>query len=140
MEPAHPSATTSILLPVAIHAFLDQPRVATIATLAEDGRAQQAVVWFGLDGGDLLLNSRRGRRWPTNLERDPRISIAVIDNELADHWVGVNGLARFLRDGEAGLRDIQAMARRYDGDPDAYLGQDRVTYRVVIESTFEYGG
>ncbi|GAC1668401.1 MAG: hypothetical protein NVS9B8_10730 [Candidatus Limnocylindrales bacterium] len=139
MEPGHPSPTTSIALPDAIHAFLDQPRVATIATLSEDGRAHQAVVWFGLDGGDLLLNSRRGRRWPTNLDRDPRISMAVIDSALRDHWVGVKGLALFLRDGEAGLRDIQAMARRYDGDPEAYIGQDRVTYRVVIESTFEYG-
>jgi PPOX class probable F420-dependent enzyme len=139
MEPAHPSATTSTPLPDPIRMFLEAARHATIATIGPDGAPHAAVVWYALDGDDLIINSRRGRHWPHNLARDPRIAVAVPDIAIPNHWVGVKGKAAFLHDGDAALADIQALARRYGGDPDAYVGQDRVTYRIVVESTFEYG-
>jgi PPOX class probable F420-dependent enzyme len=139
MEPAHPSPTISTPLLDAIRTFLEGPRYATIATISADGAPHAAVVWYALDGDDLIINSRRERHWPRNLARDPRIAVAVPDIDIPDHWVGVKGNALFLRDGDAALADIQALARRYGGDPDTYVGQDRVTYRIVVESTFEYG-
>jgi PPOX class probable F420-dependent enzyme len=139
MEPAHPSPTTSNPLPDPIRTFLEAPRNATIATIGPDGAPHAAVVWYGLDGDDLLINSRRERHWPRNLARDPRISFAVPDIDLPNHWVGVKGRATLVREGDAALADIQALARRYGGNPDGFLGQDRVTYRIVVESTFEYG-
>ena len=126
-------------LPAAIRRFLEAPRFATIATIQPDGSPHQAVIWYGLDGDDLLINSRRGRRWPANLERDPRVSLAIYDDARPEHWVGVRGTASVLRDGPAAVGDIQDLARRYDGDPEQYAGQDRVTFRVRIETTFEYG-
>jgi PPOX class probable F420-dependent enzyme len=139
MEPAHPSPTTSNPLPDPIRTFLEAPRNATIATISPDGAPHAAVVWYGLDGDDLLINSRAERHWPRNLVRDPRISFAVPDKDIPNHWVGVKGHALFLHDGDAALADIQALARRYGGNPDGFVGQNRVTYRVIVESTFEYG-
>ena len=139
MDHAHPSPTTSTPLPEPIRTFLAAPRNATIATIGADGAPHAAVVWYGLDGDDLLINSRRERHWPRNLARDPRISFAVPDIDVPNHWVGVKGRATFLRDGDAALADIQALARRYAGNPDGFVGQVRVTYRIVVESTFEYG-
>ena len=142
MEPAQtptiPSPASA--LPNAIRTFLEQPRYATLATIGADGTPHQAVIWYGVDGDDLLINSRRERRWPSNLLNDPRLSLAVQDGNEPNHWVGVKGRAELLRDGPAALADIRALARRY-GDPDGgrFEGQDRVTYRVVVESTFEYG-
>jgi hypothetical protein len=46
--------------------------------------------------------------------------------------------AEVLRVGETAIEDIAAMARRYGGDPDAYEGQDRITFRLRVERTFEY--
>lgn len=139
MEPAHASPTLPAPMPDNIRRYLDAPRVATISTIDADGAPHQAVVWYTLEGDDLLINSRRGRHWPRNLERDPRISIVVPDTAGGDHWVGIKGSASFLRDGEPAVADIQAMARRYGGQPRGFVGQDRVTFRVLIESTFEYG-
>ena len=139
MEPAHPIPTRSIPLPDPVRRFLEEPRIATISTIDPDGAPHQAVVWYALDGDDLLINSRRERHWPANLGRDPRISIAVPEAERPYHWVGVKGAAELLHEGAAATADIQAMARRYGRDPQAYLGQDRVTFRVVVESTYEYG-
>ena len=57
-----------------------------------------------------------GRRWPTNLLRDPRISIAVIDSDDGDRWVGIIGMAEAVTDQPTAQADIAAMARHYDAD------------------------
>jgi PPOX class probable F420-dependent enzyme len=137
---AQPSAALAPSpLPDPIRAFLAEPRVAAIATLNPDGSPHQAVVWFVLDGDHLMINSRRERRWPQNLARDGRISMAVHEGTQRSHWVGVKGHAELLRDGDEALADIQALARRYGGNPATYVGQNRVSYRIVVASTFEYG-
>jgi PPOX class probable F420-dependent enzyme len=140
MEPAHASPDpASTPLPDPIRSFLDEPRIATIATINPDGSPHQALVWYAVDGDELMINSRRGRRWPRNLNRDERISVAVPDVERPNHWVGVKGDADQVREGADAIADIQALARRYGKDPEQYAGQDRVTFRVAVRSTFEYG-
>ncbi|HEY8439274.1 MAG TPA: PPOX class F420-dependent oxidoreductase [Candidatus Limnocylindrales bacterium] len=141
MEPAQTlPSPAGPRLPDDIRAFLAAPRFATLATISPDGTPHQAVIWYAIDGDDLLINSRRERHWPRNLLQRPELSLAVQDEAEPNHWVGVKGRAELLRDGDAALADIQAMSRRYDdGDGAQFAGQDRVTYRVVVESTFEYG-
>ena len=139
MDPL-PTTPPSGALPEAIRAFLAEPRYATLATTSADGAPHQAVIWYALDGDDLMINSRRERKWPRNLLRHDRLSLAVMDRERPTHWVGVKGRAELLRDGPPAIDDIKALARRYDDDDGSrFEGQDRVTYRVVVESTFEYG-
>jgi PPOX class probable F420-dependent enzyme len=125
-------------IPGPILAFLRAPRLATLSTIDRDGAPHQAVIWYAIDGDSMLINSRVGRRWPENLRRDPRLAIAVNDTERRYHWVGVKGRAEVVRSGPDAVADIVAMAHHYDGDPDAFAGQDRVTFRVIAESVFEY--
>ena len=70
-------------LPDHVRAFLDDVRFATIATIDPDGTPRQAVIWYTLDGDEIVINSAVGRRWPTNLLRDPRMSLAVVDGAMA---------------------------------------------------------
>ena len=72
-----------------------------------------AVIWFGLHGDDILVNSAVGRRWPSDLLREPRCSLVV---EQGYEWVGVRALAEALDDPQAAQADIAAMARRYHAD------------------------
>jgi PPOX class probable F420-dependent enzyme len=129
----------SSALPEAVRRFLETPRYATISTVLPDGSPHQAVVWYDLEGDTLVINSRRGRRWPANLARDARISIAVYDEAHPLHWVGLRGSAEVAREGLPAVEDIQALARRYHGNPASYIGQDRITFRVLIQRVFEYG-
>jgi PPOX class probable F420-dependent enzyme len=122
-----------------LRTYLAEPRYAAIATLDANGDPFQAIVWYLPTNDGLVINSRRERHWPRNLLRDPRISIAVQDWAEPDHWVRLSGTAEFLHDGDAAYADIATMARRYNGDPEKYRGQDRVSYRVTVERTFEYG-
>lgn len=98
-------------------ATLERPvAFATLATLSADGSPLQAVIWYTLQGDDILVNSRVGRRWPDNLIRDPRFSLIVDDGY---DYVGIRGTAERLHDPVQAQADIAAMARRYHaGDPD----------------------
>ena len=144
MSPHSPTLTGAaapVELPATIRAFLEAPRYATIATLDEDGGPHLAFVWYLVEGDAIVVNSRTERHWPRNLQRDPRIHFGVRDEiEERDHWVGVKGRAEVLREGDAAMEDIRSMARRYGGNPDAYLGQSRISFAIRAESTFEYGG
>jgi PPOX class probable F420-dependent enzyme len=127
-------------LPERIRQFLAAPRHAAISTLDEDGPPHQAFVWYGLEDDAILINSRAERRWPRNLIRDPRISLAIQDWDVPNHWVGLKGRASIVREGEAATADIMALARRYGTNPDQYRGQNRVSFLVRVERVFEYGG
>lgn len=122
-----------------VRAYLVDVRWATIGTANPDGSPHQAVIWYLVDGDKVLVNSRRGRQWPRNLERDGRTSLAIQDLSQPEHWVGLRGTARVVRTGEDAVPDIQAMANRYGGNPDDFLGQDRVTFEITIDRAFEYG-
>jgi PPOX class probable F420-dependent enzyme len=134
-----PARVHAVTLPPQIRDYLAVPRHAVISTLSPDGSPHQAIVWYLLDGDSLIINSREERHWPQNLARDDRISVAVQDWQRPNHWVSLKGQAEFLHDGDAALGDIQAMARRYNGNPSAYDGQHRVSFRISVLSTFEYG-
>jgi PPOX class probable F420-dependent enzyme len=120
----------------AIRQFLEAPgRFATIATINADGGPHQTVVWFLLQADDsLIINSLVGRRWPTNLRRDPRISLTVEDGL---HYVVLRGSVEEVDDGEEAQAHIAAMARRYETPEHAedmianrFRGQHRVSFRL----------
>ncbi len=71
--------TASVPLPDDVRAFLDDTRFGTIATIDPDGSPRQAVIWYTLEGEEIVFNSAVGRRWPANLLRDPRVALSVID-------------------------------------------------------------
>jgi PPOX class probable F420-dependent enzyme len=126
-------------IPAHIRSFLEGVRWATIGTLNPDGSPHQAIIWYLIDGDTVVVNSRRGRQWPRNLERDGRVSLAIQDWSEPEHWVGLRGTARVLRSGPEAVRDIQLMARRYGGNPDEFNGQDRITFAISVDGAFEYG-
>lgn len=126
----------SVLQPKA-RAFVSArpPRHATLATTNRDGSPHQIVIWFRLlseESGDrFLVNSRRGRRWPSNLERDGRASLAIYEGDDA---VTVECVVDELYDDERARDDIAEMALRYYAADEAqasiaaFRTQPRVTF------------
>ncbi len=96
-----------------IRAFLDIPRVGTLATLNADGTPLLTPVWFAREGDELWLAI--GPRSPKarNIRRDPRVTFVVMD-ETGYNYVTVGGRAR-LEDGEEGAKPRE-MAIRYLGE------------------------
>ena len=150
MEPAQPT-TSATLLPNApltdeIRAFLDRPFVGTLATLDDDGAPRQAVIWYRLDADDcILVNSLAGRRWPTNLLRDGRASLAVTDPDDPYSWIGLEAtVTDVIDDVETARDDIVALAHRYhDDSPEPGLirrfrSQQRISFRLAIDAIHDH--
>jgi PPOX class probable F420-dependent enzyme len=142
-----PTSTTSTTLPERVRAFLDPTRFATIATADPDGSPRQAVIWYRLDGEEIVLNSRVGRRWPSNLVREPRISVAISDRADGYRWVGLTGRVTIVDDQATAQADIAEMARRYHADDpakaerlirDRLEQQSRVSFRVSIDAVHDH--
>jgi len=114
-----------------IKALLDKPNHAVCSSLNEDGSIHSAVVWVSVEDGRMAVNSAVGRRWPTNLERDPQINVLVYDEDNPYDYVEVRGRARGTTDG---ARDhIDRLAKKYlDADryPFHQPGEQRITYVV----------
>ena len=140
------SLTTSrpsgfIAIPDDIRAFIDDIRFATIATTDPDGAPRQAVVWYTVEGDEIVLNSAVGRRWPANLLRDPRVALSVVDASDGYRWVGLTGRVTVVDDQATAQADIAGMARRYHrDDPDKaerliqrqFERQARISFRMGV--------
>ena len=130
-----------------VRAFLARTHFITIATIDPDGRPRQAVVWYRLEGDEVVVNSRVGRRWPSNLLRDPRISLAVTDEVDGDRWVGLIGDAIPVTDQATAQADIAEMARRYHADDPAeaermierqFEREERISFRVSVRTVHDH--
>jgi PPOX class probable F420-dependent enzyme len=130
--------------------FLAAPRrFAILATLDPDGTPRQAVIWYRLDpDGRITVNSAEGRRWPANLRRDPRCSLAVVDGVDGYTFVAVTGrVAEVIDDQDIAQADIAALARSYHADePEKaerlvaarFRTQQRVSFRIEIIAAHDH--
>jgi PPOX class probable F420-dependent enzyme len=118
----------------AVRALLEQPNYAVISTLNEDGSILSAVVWISLEDGVLAVNSAAGRKWPANLDRDPRITVVVYPAENPYDYVEVRGTAHGSR--EDADDHINRLAKLYIGQdeyPFRQPGEERLKYTITPE-------
>ncbi|HEV7125882.1 MAG TPA: PPOX class F420-dependent oxidoreductase [Ktedonobacterales bacterium] len=118
-----------------VRAFLEEPHYAMLATINGDGSVQQTVVWYELQGDEIMMNTAAGRLKEKNLRRDPRVSLGI---EAAGDFVTITGTARLIDDQQTTQADIHRLAVRYDGAASAqrqmasFSKQQRVTIRLPI--------
>lgn len=117
-------------------AFLAAERFGVIATIGSDGSPHQAVVWYRLEGDEIVVNSAVGRRWPADLLRDPRTMLTVADGY---RYVQMSGTVTVIEDQPIAQADIAEMARRYHADEpdeaeqlirDRFTKQRRISFRL----------
>jgi PPOX class probable F420-dependent enzyme len=123
-------------------AFLNEKRFAVLATLNQDGTAQQTTMWYLLDGDTILMNTKAGRLKEHNLRRDPRISICVEDGY---NYVTISGRVELIDDPEITQRDIHRLSARYHSEEHAakqmaehFSKERRVTLRLKLDRVQEY--
>ncbi len=114
-----------------VRAVLDKPNHAVVSTLGEDGGIHSAVVWVSVEDGRLAVNSAVGRKWPTDLERNPSITLLVYDEGNPYDYVEVRGTATGTIEGADD--HIDRLAKKYIGQdryPFRQPGEQRITYYV----------
>ena len=129
-------------LPENVRAFLKEPRFGVLATTRRDGMPQQSVVWYDLDGNQILMNTAVGRAKNSNLRRDARASLCVADEY---RYVTLEGTVELDDDQATAQADIRRLAIRYRGEEkgnqqanNVYAKQQRVTVRLKVENVIVY--
>lgn len=125
-------------LPERVIEFLRLPNPAVMATVAADGRPVTVATWYLLeDDGRVLLGLDAKRARLKHLHADPRVSLTVLAHDWYTH-VSMQGRVVSITDDE-GLRDIDRLARHYDGHAYADRERPRVSAHVEIERWHVWG-
>lgn len=105
---------------------------AALSTLMPDGQPQTQVMWVDADDTHILINTEIGRQKWNNVERDPRVTVTVIDRDNPYHYAEVRGrVAEVVRGAEA-RSHIDKLSNKYTGkdyNPDA-IKTERVILRI----------
>ena len=110
--------------------LLEQQNYAVISTLNQDGSIHQTIVWIDAQDGTVAVNSAAGRIWPTNLERDPRVTVLVFESGNPYNYLEVRGKATATR-GEAADEHIDQLTQKY-------MGQDKYPFRQPGEQRIKF--
>ncbi len=115
--------------------LLEAPNFCFVATVRADGTPHVAPVRVDVEGDQVVLNSAKGRAWPTNLERDPRVTLTVADRDNPYEYVSIRG--RLAEETTEGADEhIDAMAKKYLGQdtyPFRQPGEERIILRITPE-------
>jgi PPOX class probable F420-dependent enzyme len=104
-----------------------------VATTMADGSPQVTQTWVDTDGERVLVNSVQTHLKVRNLQRDPRVALAVSDPANPSRYFQVRGRVLEITT-EGAVDHIEALAQRYTGGPYPwYGGRDQVRVILVIE-------
>jgi PPOX class probable F420-dependent enzyme len=112
-----------------------------LTTLMPDGSPQLTQTWVDTDGEHILINSVAGYQKMRNIERDPRVAVAVSDPADPTRYVTVRGRVTSTTT-EGAVDQIEALAHKYTGGPYPWYGgrdQTRVSLVITIEKTHAMG-
>jgi PPOX class probable F420-dependent enzyme len=112
-----------------VRELLEQPNYAVVSTLNEDGSILSTIVWVDTEDGKVAINSAVGRRWPTNLERDPRATILVQEAGNPYNYVEIRGEAQGTTEGAD--EHIDRLAKKF-------IDQDEYPYRQPGEQRIKF--
>jgi PPOX class probable F420-dependent enzyme len=122
--------------------LIEEPNFCFVATLRADGTPHVTPVWVDHDGDTILLNSAKGRAWPANLERDPRVTLTVPNRENQYEYVSIRGrLEAFVEEGADA--HIDKLAKKYLGQdtyPYRQPGEQRIIVRIAPDEVRYFGG
>jgi len=124
--------------------FLHEVRYAVLGTTNANGSPHLTVMWYLLEGDEIMFNTAAGRKKPQNLARDPRASLIVPDGY---RFVRVDGTAQANDDQNVAQADIRTLALRYYQSGDrvqrsvdaTWAKQHRITYRMPIRNVYSSG-
>lgn len=80
-------------------AFVRSMKWATVTSLRKDGSPTNSVVFYAVEGDDLLFSTTKDRLKAKTLKRDPRAAITVLDEGAPYRFVSIEGRATVVEEG-----------------------------------------
>jgi PPOX class probable F420-dependent enzyme len=115
-----------------VRELLENPNYAVVSTHNPDGTIHSTIVWANAENGHVAVNSAIGRKWPTNLQRDPRVTVLIHEADDPYHFVEIQGTAEATTEGAD--EHINQLSKKYIGkDEYPFRGPGEERIKFVIE-------
>ena len=118
--------------------MLANPRAyAFLGTVYKDGRAHVNPMWIDAEGDTPTFNSALGRVKVRHLERDPRVTVTLVNLDDPYGYVELHGTVRSVV-GQEAEDHIDRLAKKYldqDAFPSRNATEHRIKYFVDVVST-----
>ncbi len=115
-----------------VKALATDANFAVLTTLMPDGQPQTQMMWVHADDEHVLINTEVHRQKFKNVERDPRVTVMVIDRENPYSYAEVRGRVVETVRGDEARADIDALSQKYLGQP---YGTQIQSERVILKIT-----
>lgn len=120
------------MLPEKVLTLARDANFAAFTTLLAGGQPQTHVMWVDADDDHVLINTELHRQKYKNVERDPRVTVAVMAAGNPYDFVEVRGRVTEVVTGDAARAHIDALSQKYTGGPYANAIQsERVILRIT---------
>ncbi len=121
-------------LPDGLLVLLRQASPCFISTTMPDGSPHLTQTWVDTDGTHILINTVDGFQKVKNIERDPRVAVAVSDAANPSRYYSIRGEVISLST-EGAAEHIEHLAQRYLGTPYPwYGGRDQIRVLLTIQA------
>lgn len=113
---------------------------AVISTIMPSGHPQSHVTWVDSDGEHIIFNTEVHRTKFKNLERNPIVTVTIIDEGNFRNWAEVRGHVAEIVRGQEARDHIDSMAKRYLG-VDEYpnpIQSERVMVKIAPDRVFTF--
>ena len=110
-----------------------------LSSIMRDGSPQVTPTWVDIENGNILVNTAIGRIKHKNISRDPRVALAIADQNNPYDMVTVRGRTIEQLTGDAAEEHIDKMAKKYIGKdkyPFRSPGEKRVILKIKPERVF----
>ncbi|HEY7415931.1 MAG TPA: PPOX class F420-dependent oxidoreductase [Ktedonobacteraceae bacterium] len=128
-----------IELSATVQQFLQGRVLCFFATIMPDGSPQMTQTWVDTDGQYVLINTVEGHQKHRNAQRDPRVTLSVVDPVHQQHAVTIRGrVVEITKDG-ADAHFKQLIERNLGQEEYRYgrPGQVRILLKVAPEKIRE---
>lgn len=95
--------------------FLQQPRIAVLATAHADCTPATTACWYDLEGGRLLITMYADAHRLPNLRRNPHVAMTIVGEDPCQH-VSLAGSVHEMWD-DPNLELMDRLSLRYTGEP-----------------------
>ncbi|HZE77919.1 MAG TPA: PPOX class F420-dependent oxidoreductase [Nitrososphaeraceae archaeon] len=119
--------------------LLQGKNLAFVSTLMEDGSPQVTPTWVDIENDKILVNTAKGRIKERNISRDPRVAVAVTDQNNPYHMVTIRGMVVDQTTNGFADQHIDKLAKKYLGlekYPFRSPDEKRVILRIKPEKVF----
>ena len=122
-----------------IREFFEGKNFAFLSSLMKDGSPHVTPTWVDIEDDNILINTALGRIKQTNISRDPRIALSIIDQDNQYEMVTVRGKVTEQITGDVAEKHIDKLARKYinlDKYPRRSKNEQRVILKIKPEKIF----